>query len=431
MIGYILNVEFDKLIGDFKVEENKKGLLLTIQQSDVLIFFLLFPFLEPAIIHETLPVVHRLYTIFRIISLVIIVLWFLISIIKRESKFSVLLWLIYTYYLVEIISTIINGGLIKEAVVSGGFSIAVATLCEISMKKYYQSVVNAVSIVLTILILLNFACLFLFPNGMYSSYEDYTQYYTNYFYLVKRNWILGYDNTFISYIIPAIIYISYKKYDELHNTFDKGIILIITIVSLLTMIKTWTVTGLVLIVAFSLIVLLTLNKHHLFDVIRLFFTPMVGLIANIVLFVIFIVLNAQYLFSGIIENILHKDITITSRSMIWGLTLASISRHPFIGYGVEEITNTIHRLSHVSAHNQYLMVAYTGGFVMLFLFILMIIVVVKRLQNVKESDILFLSGVGFSLFLAMWQFEAIFNYSTIIFLFFLYYLDYSFCEEII
>ncbi len=69
----------------------------------------------------------------------------------------------------------------------------------------------------------------------------------------------------------------------------------------------------------------------------------------------------------VIEDILHKDITLTNRTIIWDVALQEIFENPIFGHGFQSSNNLFHIITRfgdpetLSAHNQFLQTWYEGG----------------------------------------------------------------------
>ncbi len=75
-------------------------------------------------------------------------------------------------------------------------------------------------------------------------------------------------------------------------------------------------------------------------------------------------------FSPIIQNVFHKKITLTDRTLIWGRAYSEIARSPIIGFGCEPTNVSISKLLINHTHNMFLETLYRGGIIGLLLFIL-------------------------------------------------------------
>lgn len=99
-------------------------------------------------------------------------------------------------------------------------------------------------------------------------------------------------------------------------------------------------------------------------------------IVNIILFFLLIVIGNIQVFSYIIVKLLHRDLTLTARTVIWNITLEKISQKPILGNGYvtgKQFESMLPSIIGVNAHNTYLMVIYMGGFIMFFFFVLVYI----------------------------------------------------------
>lgn len=107
-------------------------------------------------------------------------------------------------------------------------------------------------------------------------------------------------------------------------------------------------------------------------------------IVNIILFFLLIVIGNIQVFSYIIVKLLHRDLTLTARTVIWNITLEKISQKPILGNGYvtgKQFESMLPSIIGVNAHNTYLMVIYMGGFIMFFFFVLVYISAQKMCDN--------------------------------------------------
>lgn len=87
-------------------------------------------------------------------------------------------------------------------------------------------------------------------------------------------------------------------------------------------------------------------------------------LGNYILFFIMVVFNRLDIFSFIIVNILHRDLTLTTRTTIWKITCDKIASKPFLGNGYmsgEKFESMLPSIIGVNAHNTILMIAFIGG----------------------------------------------------------------------
>lgn len=109
-----------------------------------------------------------------------------------------------------------------------------------------------------------------------------------------------------------------------------------------------------------------------------------------------VVLQIQKYFRWIIFGLLKKDLTFSSRTIIWEKCLEKISEHPIMGYGLQESGNIIELSGYsingiysstmFSAHNTILQVAYQNGLIIFIPLLKIIMLTSQKLKNVKKGE---------------------------------------------
>lgn len=113
----------------------------------------------------------------------------------------------------------------------------------------------------------------------------------------------------------------------------------------------------------------------------------------------------------IIEDVFHKNLTLTNRTIIWSVVITQFFNSPIIGHGVRETFNLfyfngLHSSGYFSAHNQFLQSLYEGGLLFFTSFIPLIRKFNGVLLNFKEDRLVqYVKGVFIS-FLIMYIGEA-------------------------
>ena len=111
-------------------------------------------------------------------------------------------------------------------------------------------------------------------------------------------------------------------------------------------------------------------------------------LGNYILFLIMVVFNRLDIFSFIIVNILHRDLTLTTRTTIWKITVDKIASKPVLGNGYmsgEQFESMLPSIIGINAHNTILMVAFIGGFALSAVFILILLSSASKYDK-KVSD---------------------------------------------
>lgn len=114
----------------------------------------------------------------------------------------------------------------------------------------------------------------------------------------------------------------------------------------------------------------------------------------------------------LIEAVLHRNLTLTSRTYIWDTALELIKQSPIWGYGVAATSNIFHVVVDridapdidrwYSGHNQYIQMLYESGIVSLLILMLLIIYGVKKINKfMSNSDASLTLTIIFSLLIVM------------------------------
>jgi len=233
-------------------------------------------------------------------------------------------------------------------------------------------------------------------------------------------WFLTGSNALIIYILPAVCLaiVSIEKGKQ------KFLSIITIIVSLYTAVASDTATT--VFILFTLISIWLLQRAINMSLIKI--RGVVALIIfSFVLVVILQVQNNIYILRFIVEDILKRDMSFTSRTFIWKESLHQILQSPFIGHGSSYSFHVM--VSHVGfwadhAHNHYLQQLIQGGIIQMVLFILIIIEMVKRMRRLPSKIVAWgtVSVLSTGVMLLFESYTNAMIYSVV-------YLIYSFCDE--
>ena len=270
-------------------------------------------------------------------------------------------------------------------------ALAICLVVEMGLKTDPDALLDGASFTLGLFVLINFATVLLFPQGMYE-FNTFTQ-----------NYFLGYRNNSIMLFFPAIIFSivrSLRKYNKLTlSSF------VITAVSFATVILAFSATSVIGMTVFTLFLLLALiNKMPNF------LNIITYLAINIAYFFGVIILRLQEAFAFIIVDMLGRDLTFTGRTKIWDSALAAFAKSPVFGVG--EIENQASRdlIGATHAHNYYLDLLYKSGLPgFLIFFAILIICGVALYRNRKNGKIPFIVSGAICAFMIMLQSEAYYN----------------------
>lgn len=351
-----------------------------------LVFMVLY---KPAMFSQ-MPALHTFDTIsnvFKVMVIAVLGVWF----VYFYQKVSLFFVGIVFFEVWRVLATIYCGANYTSLFLAIFNALAICLVVEMGLKTDPDALLDGASFTLGLFVLINFATIILFPQGMYE-FNNYTQ-----------NYFLGYRNNSIMLFFPAIIFSivrSLRKYNKLTlSSF------VITAVSFATVILAFSATSVIGMTVFILFLLLALiNKMPNF------LNIITYLAINIAYFFGVIILRLQEAFAFIIVDMLGRDLTFTGRTKIWDSALAAFAKSPVFGVG--EIENQASRdlIGATHAHNYYLDLLYKSGVPgFLIFFAILIICGVALYRNRKNGKIPFIVSGAICAFMIMLQSEAYYN----------------------
>ena len=330
----------------------------------LLYILFLIPFFEPRCMPVFFPKIS--YILYTLLPCPVLLIFALFTI-KRKCFTKIIVYILL-FMSILLFSTIINNGDLKEILKISFEVIGLTLLINYGLTNDAKNFLDCSNIFFTLLVFINLTTIILYPNGMYIDSSNYTE-----------NWFFGYRNIHILFILPAIIFNFSRSYYLNYNLNKYNYIYLITCLVSMILSKSGTsIIGLFLIVA-----LLSLYRaKRTFSIKRY---------ANISLtaFVSIVILRIQEIFKFIIVDIMKKDLTFTGRTYIWNDVEGLILKKPLFGYGQEfkNIRLIKTRIPSYHAHNQFLEIAYKTGAVGMLIFLIIISLCVKKLNNFKEYSI--------------------------------------------
>lgn len=365
--------------------------------SFIIYIFLLIPFFRITYLVVMYPQTELVYKIWQIISILIIFI-----ILMKYGKYSKFLNYFIVYFILLMLSTVLNNADIPGCIFLAIRTIGLCMIVDYGIKKDAKVFLSAFEFFLSVLVYINLISVIIFKDGMYvNSTVGYTE-----------NWILGYRNLHILYILPAIL-VSFinSYYKEGKLTIRNYILLIASYLSIYLVKSGTSLIGMTIIVG-----LLILN--NIFKKIKLLNIKNYFLV-YIISFLAVVIFRIQNLFEYIIVDVLNRDLTLTGRIYIWDYVIEFIKERPILGYGVEDSILRLNKTSFMvstHAHDQILEIIYKSGIVGSSIYFIILIKSIIELYKYKESKIAqILSIVMFAyLFMMLTEF---FSLDLIMFLF--------------
>ena len=352
-----------------------------LMNSSFVLFLIFFVLLKPGSFSEYVAW-KKIGDIINIMR-VFVCIWCLLYFFLKRVKFDKFISFVVLFYLSLLFSTFYFGqtyvNLLFEFASILSWIILFKTNLFNNKKKFFTNLENTFLFLLTI----NLITIVLFPGGFYLNSSGYSS-----------NYFLGYDNNLITYIFPALALSFTNSYGETGKVGLKSIYLLI--ISLLSIILTWSATGVaaMLIITF-LFLIYTFKKRD--------FPANKYIVIVLSLFVCIVFLRIQNIFSFIIEGWLKKDLTFTGRTYIWDIFIKQIKQSLFIGHGIVDYKYLIKSINAGHAHNYFLQILYQGGIVAFSMFLGFFFTSINKMKNCKQKKYV---GIIIFAYLISFIFEA-------------------------
>lgn len=325
--------------------------------NKILTFLLIFPFIYPLGI-DTIPFFKQAIIIWQVLSVLILFLRAHFKIKKSTLKNKTLICVLLFHIAMFIITLFSTGGIDEgfRKIFIYPFSYIVALI-------YFQKNRNLfLSITVRIIWFEELINLILWNN---------TSLFNGYFLGIR---------TYFPIFGILVFYISFLclHYSIKNTKFFAYTSVIMAIISVaLASVSTGIVVYLVLFVLFIMV------KNKKFEKVLNFcdnkkLVP-IALFINIAI----VFLNAISIFSKIISDVLGESLTLTGRTYLWTKAIQEIRLSPFFGYGVYgkyvQLDYWNNALNYM--HNELLQILMDGGVLLLFIFILIIISIIKAIDE--------------------------------------------------
>lgn len=239
--------------------------------------------------------------------------------------------------------------------------LALVSISEILLNSQKDIYIESVSLILRWMCILNAIQSLFFPNLFYGKY------------------LIGGENQIVfSYILSAVL--------EKYRCGEKKYILYLIFLTL-SVLKIFSAGNLLGWFIFLLIYFFY-NKPRTIKAISIFRGYCIG-------WILIVVVRIQNVFSWLIEDVLHKNLTFTNRTIIWDQALQWIRKKPLFGYGVQDRGDIfyiyIYRTGRptvnawLSAHNQIIQTLYESGIISMIPIILLCILGVKIMDLNRKN----------------------------------------------
>ena len=159
--------------------------------------------------------------------------------------------------------------------------------------------------------------------------------------------------------------------------------IVVFILYAVTEVAVWSASGLASLLVVIAIYAIAITKSHALKH-SMMMAAGIGALGTISI----VVLRLQELFSFLIVDVLHRDLTLTTRTIVWDKAFDVIESAPIFGYGLEESVTAQIRFGTVeSSHNYFLDQIYYGGVVALCLLMLGLYMLGSRLRKCPSKEV--------------------------------------------
>lgn len=326
----------------------------------VLLIFIILPFFKPDII-VSYPKLNNISYVYLTLSFLFILVEYIKK--KKLSKFL----LVYILFAITILfSTIYNDGNIFKACFDLLQQIGIIMAVELYCNGNIMKLLKALVIVFFALTIVNTFSFLIFPYGLSITEITNTPIY-----------FLGIDNRFSFVYLPGLCIISI--FDLIKNNKITFITYLYLAITYITFIYFWSAGALL---AETLLVV-----FYLFFYKKINIKPTIYYYINIVSFISLVYFRIQNIFKFIIVDILHKDLTLSSRTLLWDKSILLIKEHPVLGIGIQKSSTMLQKISAYHSHNHFLNVFLQSGIVGLSLYLVLIYLSFKKLADYKNEII--------------------------------------------
>lgn len=386
------------------MKEKLKKLNIEKIKKILLLILYIVPFFRIDFITLNIPIINKLYGLLELIVGILMIYYIKKEKIKLEKKYFYL----GPFFVVLLISTIINNGSIKDCIHNIYSTLVLCLVILYGMQNDVKNFILSFVIFLSSIVFINFITIVFFRNGLYINKD--TGYYDN--------WFLGFKNAHLIYIIPLIMLCCAQSY--LSSDRINKYTYFIMIISFVSAILVNNSTGMITLFIYYLLLIITANnkKNRFFNIIS--YSAL-----YIIFFLLIIVFKIQKIFSFFIENIFHKDITFTGRTFIWEDVMSKIQKQIMLGYGNDKYQ---YSPSVATTHNGALDIIYKSGIVGSIAFLFFLVSIFKELYKARDNIFtkIISSTIGI-LFLT--SITEAYNFTKIIYILFFGYLIEYFIKE--
>ena len=333
----------------------------------IILFGLLFFLLEPEIF--TYTIFHNVIKYIQDLILIIMFAFYLK--VKNKNLFTIS---IIAFYVWLLIATFINHGEYSNVIYSMIPTIALILVLDVFLEKNGRITLLCVAIYCNTIVYLNTFLFLIKPEGLVQALSPTNQ-------RERSIYFLGVSNQIGPFIILSIL--SVGLYCYLYK--KKRIFLWLAVAHGLISFVFFTSTTTLLGVGVYLLLLILLHRKN-YDFIK--FTSVFYFLEISAIQILVVGFQVQKYFTYIIYNILHKDITFSTRTEIWEVAIEKIKTSLWIGFGgIESGRYIVMGTWKFNAHNIFLQILLFGGIVAIVLFMFLVFKSIRSIYLCESKSV--------------------------------------------
>lgn len=375
---------------------------LKFSREGLFLFFMIFFAVKIGCISYVSSALNLLWYI----GAILVCIYALVNIL-HNNMFNKLDFTIFLFYIFLLFTTILNKGDLSSYVKELISFMTTYYVIKYGLEKSPKKFINIFSNYLLFLLIINtLSSIIFYPNAMFRDNNN-------------PIFFMGGDNTSVRLYIISILFCFMNKYIKLNK-------MTIPIVSLLnlfifSMVRDLGGGKICCIIMLLCILYLIYGANIPRKIIKKF------IVANVVLFCLLVILNKMNLFKFIIVDILHRNLSLTDRTIIWNITIEKIKSSPVIGYGMIDglsFQAMLPYITGINAHNTYLMILFNGGIILFIIFVICMFIGQVKFDSIKHDRWIYM--IPFTLLTLM--IRAQIEGWDVIWLFILVFLCYSYSK---
>lgn len=304
--------------------------------NNIWLLLIIIPFFKPDII-VSFTKLNYIFTIWQLASFIyIFVLYF------KKGKISKFVLIFSFYYLILLIATVLNNGNINKWITNFTLYLGSILIIEKYIKEDRIKILRILVIIFYALTIGNTISFIVFPNGLAQTE-----------FLGTPIYMLGIDNRFAFTYIPGLCVIG--TYELLKNKKIGKITILYFIITFGTLIYFWS-AGALLVEALFIIYFIFIYKM------KISISPKIYFVIAVLGFIALVFLRIQNVFSFLIVDLLHKDLTLSSRTLIWDRVIEIIEQNKMLGIGIQGSDEMHNMITAYHSHCDFLNILLQSGF---------------------------------------------------------------------